>query len=86
MRKVETRTGKIITLLNPSEKGKKFANEMKYGYAKTNDMKTKRDERGKAIPLTKEQRAYRAGYLAHSKDSANAYNAKHGIEKKNKRK
>ncbi len=88
MRKIETRTGKTIVLLNPSEKGKKYATEMKYGYAKTNDNKTKRDANGKGIPLTNEQRAYRAGYLAHSKDSANAWKANNGVKsvKKNKRK
>lgn len=33
---------------------------------------------GNPVRLTKAQRAYRAGYLDHGKDSARAYNAKKG--------
>ena len=62
--------GEQALLLNPNGKGKKYAKELKDGCRYTNDMKTK-----KANGLTKTQRAYRNGYLASRKDSANAYNA-----------
>lgn len=74
--KVKTKTGKTHTLLNPAERGKKFANELKHNRAKTNDNKVKRDESGKAVELTAEQRAFRAGYLQSRKDGANAYKSK----------
>ena len=74
--KTITRKGKTITLLNPAEKGRKFATELKYGYAKTNTGKTKRTENGKGIKLTNTQLSYRAGCLDSRKDSANCYKAK----------
>lgn len=71
-----TDTGSV--LLNPSEKGLKYSLELKHKKALTNDGKRKMDkETGKQVRLTKEQLAYRAGYLAHQKDSNNAYRAKH---------
>lgn len=82
MRTITTKNGKKMTLLNPSEKGAKFAKELKRDVRMTKSGQFKTDENRKAIHLTKEQRAYRAGYLAHSKDSANCYKA----TKKNKRK
>lgn len=70
------KNGKKFTLLNPGEKGKKFAKELVIGYHHTNDMQYKFDENGEVKPLTKEQRAYRSGYLDARKDSAKAYKAK----------
>ena len=70
-----TRTGAI--LLNPSEKGRKFSSEMRTGCALTNDFRRKKDKNGRNIKLTKVQRAYRAGYLDHEKDSNRAFVAKH---------
>lgn len=73
MRKVVNRKGKTVTLLNPAEKGKKYAKELKDNIHLTNDFAIKKDEHGKSIALDKPSRAYRAGYLASRKDSANAY-------------
>ena len=64
-------------LLNPSEKGLKYAIEMKHKKALTNKGKRKLDKKGKQKKLTKEQIAYRAGYLAHQKDCNKAFRAKH---------
>ena len=64
-------------LLNPAEKGLKYAIEIKHKKALTNDGKRKLDENGKQIRLTKEQIAFRAGYLQHQKDSNKAFRSKH---------
>lgn len=71
--KVVNRNGKTVTLLNPAEKGRKYAAEMRAGIHATNDRKVKRDGNGKAKRLTAKERAYRAGYLDARKDSAKAY-------------
>lgn len=70
-----TRTGQV--LLNPAEKGRKYAFEMKTKQAVTNDFRRKKDDSGRNLKLTKEQLAYRAGYLDAHKDSNKAYKAKH---------
>ena len=70
-----TRTGQV--LLNPSEKAGKYARELKENKRYTNDMHCKKDKNGKSIKLTKEQRAFRAGYLTHSSDSNKAFNSNH---------
>jgi hypothetical protein len=71
-----TESGSV--LLNPSEKGRKYSIELKHGRAITNDGKRKIDKKtGMTKLLTKEQLAYRAGYLAHQKDSNNAFRFKH---------
>ena len=65
-------------LLNPAEKGLKYSIELRHKRALTNDGKRKIDKKtGKTKVLTKEQLAYRAGYLAHQKDSNNAFRSKH---------
>lgn len=65
-------------LLNPSEKALKYSIEIKHKKALTNAGKRKIDKKtGKTKVLTKEQLAFRAGYLAHQKDSNKAYRAKH---------
>lgn len=75
MFKILRNDGKLITLLNPSEKAEKFADELKMNTHYTNDSKIKADKFGNAS-LTKAQRAYRSGYLDARKDSAKAYKAK----------
>lgn len=66
------------TLLNPSEKACKYAIELKHKKAITNNCKRKIDKKtGKTMKLTKEQLAYRAGYLAHQKDSNRVFRSKH---------
>ena len=80
------KNGKKIVLLNPAEKGAKAAAELKVGVHGTNDQKIKRDKFGNPIPLTDTEKAWRSGYLAARKDSANCYNAKMGKKSKaNKR-
>lgn len=71
-----TNTGSV--LLNPSEKGMKYAFELKTKHAITNAGKRKIDKKtGRTKKLTKEQLAFRAGYLEHQKDSNRAFRAKH---------
>lgn len=70
-----TSTGQV--LLNPSEKGRKYASEMRTGRALTNDFKRKKNNKGSNIKLTKIQLAYRAGYLDHVKDSNRAFKSNH---------
>ena len=77
--KVTRKDGKQITLLNPSEKATKFANELATGIRKTNDGNYKPDKFGD-VGLSKEQRAYRSGYLDARKDSAKAW--KHNQKKR----
>lgn len=76
MAKTITKNGKSITLLNPSEKGAKFARELKEGVKRTNAGSFKLDKNKKAIRLDEKERAYRSGYLDAHKDSANCYKAK----------
>ena len=79
---ITTRKGKRITLLNPAEKGRKAAAELRVGVHGTNDGQIKRDGNGNPIPLTDTEKAWRSGYLAARKDSADCYNAKMGKKKK----
>ena len=73
---VVTKNGSM--LLNPGEKALKYAIEIKHKKALTNNGRRKIDKKtGKQLRLTKEQLAYRAGYLAHQKDSNRAFKAKH---------
>ena len=69
--KVTSRSGKTVTLLNPAEKGRKAAAELKAGIKCTNDHKVNAD--GSVQRLTKDERAWRAGYLAARSDSAKAW-------------
>ena len=76
---IKDKKGRTRTLLNPSEKGAKFAAELRTGIRKTNDGRNKADKNGD-VGLTKEQRAYRSGYLDAQKDSARAW--KHSQKKR----
>lgn len=73
---IQSKNGKKITLLNPSEKGKKFAKELKTGFKRTNSGKYKLDKKKKGIKLTDTEKAFRSGYLSAQKDNAKCYNAK----------
>ncbi len=75
--------GQTVTLLNPSEKGAKYARELKQGVRRTNSGSFKLDKNNKAQHLTKEQRAFRSCYLTAQKDSSKCYNAK--MNKKNRK-
>ena len=70
------KTGEVKVLLNPALKGRKYSAEMKKNVRYTNDGKLKVYENGKPMRLTKQGKAYRAGYLQARKDSANCYKAK----------
>ena len=63
--KVKTKSGKTFTLLNPSEKGAKAAVELRSG---------RNIYTGEYLSDT--QLAFRSGYLAAQKDSAQCFNAK----------
>lgn len=77
-KKVKTKKGRTITLLNPSQKANKFAAELRTGMHYTNDGSYKPDKDGE-IGLTKAQRAYRSGYLDARSDGAKAW--KHNQKK-----
>ena len=70
---VTNRKGKKIRLMNPNQKAKKFAEELKNDLHFTNfgDVKVKRN--GKPKRLSDTQKAYRSGYLSARKDNAKAY-------------
>ena len=76
-KQITTKNGTVITLLNPSEKGAKFASELRTGFAKTNDGRPKLDAKHTQTKLTDTQKSWRSGYLAAQKDSAKCYNATH---------
>ena len=71
-----------VTLLNPSGKAEKYAKELKEGKRYTNNGEVKLDNAGREMPLTPEQRAYRAAYITAQADNAKAYKAAHGGDKK----
>lgn len=73
---VNKRTGNVHVLLNPAQKGRKYATELKHGKALTNGLQRKRNKDGSQKKLTPKQKAYRAGYLDARKDSANCFKAK----------
>lgn len=81
---VETRKGKKIFLLNPSEKAGKFASELKHGIRFTNAGEMKVDRNDNPLTLTDEQRAYRSGYLQSRQDSAKVYKYKKAKRKSKK--
>lgn len=72
---VNTEDGTKSTVLTPAGKGAKYAQELKDGKRMTNSGAPKMGENGKQLGLTKQQRAFRSGYLQARKDSANAYKA-----------
>ena len=81
-RLVKSRKGKDVTLLTPSEKGGKYAYELKTGNLVTNAGQPKLDKDGKQAKLGKkttkdlQKRAYRSGYLDAQKDNAKAFKSK----------
>ena len=73
--KVKNNKGRIVTLLNPSEKASKYAYELKNNIRTTNDGRFKPDKNGD-LGLSDTQRSYRSGYLQARKDSANAFKSR----------
>ena len=65
---VKTKTGKKIILLNPNEKAKRYARQLKVGKVR---------ETGKK--LSNSDRAFRVGYISAQHDNAKAYCAVNGI-------
>lgn len=76
MFKTTSRSGKSVTLLNPAEKGEKYANELRTGVKQTNEGVLKTDRDGCPISLTEKDKQFRVGYLNARKDSANAWKSK----------
>lgn len=74
---VRNSRGNDVVLLNPSERALKYSIEIKHKKALTNTGRRKMDKNGKQLRLTDEQLAYRAGYLAHQKDSNKTFMSKH---------
>lgn len=70
--------------MNPAEKGKKYAEELRTGEKRTNDGKLKTNDNGEPIKLTEEERRYRIGYLNSRKDDANAWKSKERKKKEEK--
>ena len=71
---IKNDNGTKIVLLNPSEKGTRYARQLKAGKIK---------ETGQDLSPT--QKAFRSGYLTAQSDSAKAYNATHGKKSKKKK-
>lgn len=69
MKIVRTRKGKSRALMNPSEKGAKFADDLRTGL-------NLNPCNGSVKELTPTGASYRMGYLSAQKDSANAYKAR----------
>ena len=72
---VRTKKGRSVTLLNPAETGRKFADELGNGVKQTNNGMIKYNKNGQHVRLTDTEKAYRSGYLQARKDSAKAYKA-----------
>lgn len=62
-KKYINRDGLERRLLNPAQKGRKYAVELRSG-----------NEFYSGTPLTKPKKAYRSGYLRSRQDSANCFN------------
>ncbi len=73
---VKNKKGKEVLLLNPSEKARKFADELGNGVKQTNRGMIKFDKGGKPVKLSDTEKSYRSGYLQARKDSAKAFNSK----------
>lgn len=69
------KNGKKVCLLTPSERGNKYAKELRIGSKFTNAGELKTDDFANPIRLNEEDKAFRYGYLNARKDNANAYKA-----------
>ena len=79
---VRNSKGGETTLLNTHGKGKKYAAEIRNNQRMTNRGVPKSDKNGEVQKLTKEQLAYRHGYLDCNADHAKAWKSKNGISGK----
>ena len=73
MQTITTKKGKTVTLLNPNEKARKFADELRNKSKQTNDGHSKFNKSGKPSYLTEKESAFRSGYLEARRDSAKLY-------------
>lgn len=73
---VNKKTGNVFVLLNPYEKGKKYAIELRHDKKITNGGVRKKNKSGNYVKLSKQARAYRSGYLQARKDNANCFKAR----------
>lgn len=71
----KTKKGDNIVLLNPAEKGKRYARQLKHGYVQ---------ETG--VVLTPTGKSFRIGYLTARSDNAKAYKSLHPRKYPTKRK
>ena len=76
---VITKREKRVRLMNPAEKAKKYAYELKQGSHFTNFGGQKTTKGGKPKRLSDTERSWRGGYLQARKDSAKAF--KHNRKK-----
>ncbi len=72
-----------FNLLSPKRKGKKAAYELRTGKRFTNSGKPKKGKNGQHLKVSKEGKAYRAGYLDARKDIGKA--AKRSRKRRKKR-
>ncbi len=77
---VTFKDGDKVTLLNPSGKAEKYAEELKLGKRLTNEREVKKDKDGKEIPLTEEGRRFRMGYIRAQADNSKAFKSKGGAK------
>ena len=80
---VRNSKGGETTLLNTHGKGAKYAAELRNNQRYTNNGKRKIDKNGEIKPLTREQKAYRSGWLDCNADHAKAYKWKNRYKSKN---
>lgn len=70
---IKTKNGKQVVLLNPAERGKSYARELRNGCKKD------------GTPLTDYERGLRAGVLNERSVQAKIYNKQHGLKSKAKK-
>lgn len=75
MKYFKNKNGNLFCVLNPSEKSKKYAFELKSGLKHTNDGELKTDDNDRPIKLNEKDKAFRYGYLTARKDNVKAYKA-----------
>ena len=79
---LKNKNGKQVALLNPSEKANKFAVEMRTGIKHTNFGEFKRKKNGALVNLNTRERAYRAGFLQHARESQIIWCKENGVKSK----
>ena len=72
-RDVVTKKGEVVRLLNPYEKSKKYAYELKHQILITNFKDVKKNKDGSPKRISDSQISFRRGYLKARSDNAKAY-------------